>query len=428
MMKKTLTTLALVTASLFSVNAMASCDLGDMEAKGKISLLSNSYPVLKHFSDKMEECASPRLQIKNKLVSGSAVQEQARIVLSSRRGNSPYDVIQVSAQSFHEFMIKEQIQPITDLVEKYWEEYDLADIPESIWDLSRVDGEIYALPIQLNMQEFFYREDVFKQYGLEVPTNYQEVVSTGQALQKEGIQYPVSQAMGRGWDLATEFTNIYLSLGGEYFDESGKPLFNNEKGVEAANILKDLLPLMSPNALSLSNDLVMVNFQQDKAVMGNVWATRAAEMDNSEVSKVVGKVNYAAAPTATANTTVPATSIFWDGYVFPNRIGADRELVFKIMMETMKKENMEQGNHLAFLSRTSASQVEGDEYRYLTALNQMMESGARPFPTEGFYGLAHTEIGNKLPDALAGKTDIRLALNDAAETYYREARSQGYLD
>lgn len=426
-MKKQLTALALITSAFISSHA-AACDLGDMEAKGKISLLSNSYPVLKHFSDKMEQCASPQLQIKNKLVSGSAVQEQARIVLSSRRGNSPYDVIQVSAQTFHEFLIKQQIQPITDLVEKYWDEYDLGDIPPSIWELAKQDGEIYALPIQLNMQEFFYREDLFKQHNIDIPTNYQEVVKAGEALQQAGIQYPLSQAMERGWNLATEFTNIYLSLGGEYFDAQGKPLFNGEKGIEAANILKSLLPLMSPNALSLSNDLVMVNFQQDKAAMGNVWATRAAEMDNEQVSKVVGKVNYAMAPTANSSTTVPSTSIFWDGYVFPARMGADRELVFKIMMESLKKQNMVEGANLAFLSRQSANKIEGDEHRYLGALSAMIENGAQSFPTQGYYGLAHTQIGNKLPDALRGRTDITLALNEAADAYYKEARAQGYLD
>ncbi|UOE82412.1 extracellular solute-binding protein [Vibrio splendidus] len=427
-MKRTLSLLAICTGAILSAPSYAACDLGDLEAEGKISLLSNSYPVLKHFSDKMKECETSKLEIKNKLVGGSAVQEQARIVLSSRRGNSPYDVIQVSAQSYHEFLLKEQIQPITDLVEKYWDEYNLADIPPSIWDLARHDGEIYALPIQLNMQEFFYRQDLFDQHNLEVPHTYQEVVTTGQALQKAGIDYPLSQAMGKGWNLATEFTNIYLSLGGQYFDKDGKPLFDGEKGIEAANILKSLLPLMSPNALSLSNDLVMVNFQQDKAAMGNVWATRASEMDNDQVSKVVGKVNYSMAPTANKNTTIPATSIFWDGYVFPHRLNSDRELVFKIMMESMSKENMKKGAELAFLSRQSANQVEGEQYRYLGALAEMIERGAKPFPSEGYYGLAHTEIGNKLPDALRGRTSIEVALNEAAEGYYKEARAQGYID
>ncbi|WP_428774502.1 ABC transporter substrate-binding protein [Vibrio sp.] len=427
-MKRQLTALALISTAVFSSSLLANCDLGDLEAKGKISLLSNSYPVLKHFSDKMEECASPQLQIKNKLVGGSAVQEQARIVLSSRRGNSPYDVIQVSAQTFHEFLIKEQIQPITDLVEKYWDEYELDDIPAGIWELTKQDGEIYALPIQLNMQEFFYRKDLFEQHNIKVPQNYQQVVEAGKALQAAGIEYPLSQAMSKGWNLATEFTNIYLSLGGQYFDESGKPLFNGDKGVEAANILKSLLPLMSPNALSLSNDLVMVNFQQDKAAMGNVWATRAAEMDNEQVSKVVGKVNYSMAPTANSKTSIPSTSIFWDGYVFPARLNADRELVFKIMMETLKKQNMKEGASLAFLARQSANQVVGEQYRYLDALSAMIANGAKPFPTEGYYGLAHTQIGNKLPDALRGETDIKLALNEAAKAYYKEAVAQGYLE
>lgn len=428
MMKKHMTKLALLTSLVFAGSAAASCDLSGVEAKGQLSLLSNSYPVLKYFSDKMAECETDSLTVKNKLVSGSAVQEQARIILSSRRGNSPYDMIQVSASSFHEFQAKEQLQPITDLVEKYWDEYDLSDIPKEVWDLATVDGEIYAVPIQMNMQEFFYRDDILKEHGLTVPETYEDVVANAAKLQEAGIKYPISQAMGKGWNLATEFTNIYLSLGGEYFDAEGKPLFNSEKGVKAVEILKSLLPYMSPNALSMSNDLVMVNFQQDKAVMGNVWATRAAEMDNDEVSKVVGKVQYAAAPAAMAGVSVPSTSIFWDGYVLPKRVEEDRELIFKVLMEMLKKESMLGASHLAFLSRTSSSSVEGEKYRYLDAMRDMVAKGAKAFPSEAYYTLAHNEIGSKLPEALKGKKDIKLVLNDAAESYYKEAKAQGFLE
>ncbi|MDG3086213.1 extracellular solute-binding protein [Vibrio hannami] len=426
MMKKQL--LALMTTLALTGGAAASCDLSGYEAKGELSVLSNSYPVLKYFSDKMEECESDALKVNNKLVSGSAVQEQARIILSSRRGNSPYDLIQVSANSFHEFQAKEQLQPITDLVKKFWDEYELSDIPQEVWDLATVDGEIYAVPLQMNMQQFFYRQDILDKYSLSVPTTYSDVVANAEKLQQVGIKYPISQAMGKGWNLATEFTNIYLSLGGEYFDENGKPLFNSEKGVEAAEILKSLLGYMSPNALSMSNDLVMVNFQQDKAVMGNVWATRAAEMDNAEVSKVVGKIQYAAAPAATSAVTVPSTSIFWDGYVLPKRVEEDRELIFKVLMEMLKKESMLGASHLAFLSRSSASSVEGEKYRYLDAMRDMVAKGAKAFPTQPYYSLAHNEIGSKLPDALRGKKDIKLVLNDAAEAYYKEAQAQGFLE
>ncbi|MCQ1060305.1 extracellular solute-binding protein [Photobacterium sp. ZSDE20] len=426
MMKKQL--LTLMTTLALSSGVHANCDLSGYEAQGELSLLSNSYAVLKYFSDKMAECESESLKINNKLVSGSAVQEQARIILSSRRGNSPYDLIQVSAESFHEFQAKEQIQPITDLIEKFWDEYELSDIPNEIWDLATIDGEIFAVPLQMNMQQFFYREDILNKYDLSVPKTYADVIANAEVLQQQGIKYPISQAMGKGWDLATEFTNIYLSLGGEYFDLEGKPLFNSDKGVKAAETLKSLLSYMSPNALSMSSDLAMVNFQQDKAVMGNIWATRAAEMDDAEVSKVVGKVQYTGAPTATSKVSIPSTSIFWDGYVMPKRVGENRELIFKVLMEMLKKESMAGASHLAFLTRKSASDVEGEQYRYLNAMRDMVESGAKAFPNQPYYSLAHNEIGSKLPDALRGKKDIKLVLNDAARAYYKEAKAQGFLE
>jgi len=427
-MKKKIIKLALCTSLAFAATASANCDLSGVEAKGELSLLSNSYAVLKYFSDEMKSCASDDLTITNKLVSGSAVRDQARITLSSRRGTSPYDLIQVSASSFHEFQAKEQLQPITDLVKKYWDEYELGDIPSNVWDLATVDGEIYAVPLQMNMQEFFYRKDILDQHGLKVPETYADVAHVASKLQEAGFKYPISQSLSKGWNLANEFANIYLSLGGDFFDADGKPLFDGDKGVEAAEILKSLLPFMSPNSLSMSNDLVMVNFQQDKAVMGNVWATRAAEMDNAEVSKVVGKVEYALAPRGNSASTIPSTSIFWDGYVMPKRVEEDRELIFKVMMEMLKKENMKGASHLAFLTRSSASEVEGEQYRYLEPMRGMVAQGAKAFPTKPYYILAHNEIGNKLPEALKGNEDIKMVLTSAANAYYKEAISQGYLE
>jgi len=427
-MKKQITKLALCTSLMFAGAASANCDLSNVDAKGELSLLSNSYPVLKYFSDKMKECETETLTVTNKLVSGSAVRDQARITLSSRRGTSPYDLIQVSASSFHEFQAKEQLQPITDLVKKYWQEYDLQDIPSSVWDLATVDGEIYAVPLQMNMQQFFYREDILKQHGLSVPQTYQDVIANADKLQQAGVKYPIAQSFSKGWNIATEFANIYLSLGGEFFDADGKPLFDGDKGVQTVQVLKSLLPYMSPNALSMSNDHVMVNFQQGKAVMGNIWATRAAEMDNAEVSKVVGKVEYASAPTANAQTTIPSTSIFWDGYVLPKRVEEDRELIFKVLMEMLKKDNMQGASTLAFLTRTSASEVEGEQYRYLDAMRTMVAKGAKAFPTEPYYNLAQNELGSKLPQLLKGDDDIKTTLQSVAKAYYKEAKAQGFLE
>ena len=49
------------------------------------------------------------------------------------------------------------------------------------------DGSLYALPIRRTVMGIFYRKDVFAQYGLEVPTNYEEFLQVCDTLQKNGI-------------------------------------------------------------------------------------------------------------------------------------------------------------------------------------------------------------------------------------------------
>ena len=67
---------------------------------------------------------------------------------------------------------------------------------------------------------------------------------------------------------------------------------------------------------------------QGKIAMANLWASRAAAMDNADESQVVGKVTHSAAPTVAGGST-PASTLWWDGIVIAANISdADAENAF----------------------------------------------------------------------------------------------------
>ncbi len=45
--------------------------------------------------------------------------------------------------------------PLNDLIEKYWDEYDLGDIPAVVWEGGTLDGNIYGVPIIGNTLHLF---------------------------------------------------------------------------------------------------------------------------------------------------------------------------------------------------------------------------------------------------------------------------------
>ena len=408
--------------------AAADCVVEEPSSRTNIDILSNTFPSVNHLAKQMESCSGGKLRVRAKLTKEHV--ELKKLAMSSK-GKASYQIIQLSNNDFLEYVQRGWITPITQYVEKYKSKYNFDDIPQAAWDTVTYKGEIYVIPVQQNLQHFFYRSDLFEKHNIKPPRNYRDVVRAAAKLKKaEGIDYPIGQTFGRGWSLATEFTNIYMSLGGEFFDGDLHPVFNTDKaGKEAIKIMKSMLPYMSPNALSFSNDDTMVAFQQGKSVLGNLWASRAGNMDDAKVSQFVGKVAYSAAPAAKGKGT-PASTVFWDGYAIPANVPASqRELAFQIIAEATDSESMLSGGDLAFFSResvnTNADLVK--ENRYWPALLDTVKGGAPAYPGSPYFSIAHTAIGTYVADALSDKLTAAEALNKAANEYTKEAKVKGFI-
>ena len=419
----------LVPLILACASPALACTVPNPARPTEIAALTNSFPVLQYLAQEMRSCSAGNLKVDVKLVSGNDVITQARTILGAG-GASPYQIIQVSNGTFVEFVNRGTLQPIDDLVKKYWDQYKLSDIPKGLWDEVTFEGKIYAIPFQSNVHQLFYRRDIFEKLGIAVPTTYDQFIAAAKTIKERepAIEFPVAMATGKGFGIATEFANIYQGLGGEWFDAAGKPTFNDAKGVRAAEILQSMLPYMSPNALAASADDVMVAFQQGRSVMGVFWASRAATMDAPDVSKVPGQFAFAAAPLP-APGAKPATLLWWDGFVIPKTIGVDRDLVFRVLMETNSAETYARRGGLAFYARRS---IVSDPAliaanRYWPALSATIDQGVKTTPQRPYFGLASTAIGANLVDALQGKVAIKAALDKAAAEYLKEARSQGFL-
>lgn len=425
LLRSTLAAVAIVAAG----GAYAKCAIPSPAAATQVSVLTNSFPVLQHLADEMRSCSQGNLKVEVKLVSGSEVLTQARTMMGAG-GAAPFQIVQVSNGGFNEFVNKGWLQPIDDLVKKYWDQYKLSDIPKGLWDEVTFEGKIYAVPFQSNVHQLFYRKDLFDKHGITVPKTYPEFVAAAKTLKDKepSIEFPIAMAMGKGFGVANEFANIYQGLGGEWFDAKGNPTFNDAKGVQAVEILASLIPYMSPNALAASADDVMVAFQQGKSAMGVFWASRAANMDAKDVSKVPGLFEFAVAPAPVAGAK-PATLLWWDGYVMPKTIGIDRDLAFRVIMEANSQEAYARKGGLAFYSRksivTNPELVKAN--RYWPAISQAIEGGIKTTPPRPYFSLASNALGANLVDALQGKVSAKAALDKAAEAYLKEAKSQGFL-
>ncbi len=404
---------ALALVALVPGFAFAKCDI---KAQGDINIIGNSFPALQHIAKEMESCNKPGLKIAFKMTP-QARQEVEQAFASE--GKSPFDAAVVSMGAYANLQSKGQLQSMTDLVNKYRAKYKIEDNM-----LIRVNGEVMAIAFMQNAQNLYYRKDIFDKLGLKPPANYAEMVQSAAVIKAKepAIEFPIAQTFAKGFDSSTEFVNLLVGHSGKMFKPgSAQPAFNDAAGIKAIETMKSMLPYMTPNALASNTDDVMNQFQQGKAAMGVLWASRAARMDDAAASKIVGKMEFVAAPAAVASGK-SATHLWWDGVVMPKNIVGDRDTVFQVIMESLNEETMKSGNDTAIWIRSAYKPT-----RFGAGVIASSAAGAPIWPTEPYFSLAQGEIGKLLPDALTGKISPKEALDNAAVAYVKAATEKGFL-
>ncbi len=383
---------------------------------GEVNLVGNSFPAVAHIAAIAEGCARPGFKVVFKLTPQARIETEQAF---GAAGRSPFDAAVVSMAVFANLYARRQLQPLSDLVQKFGPRYRLEEKM-----LVRVDGEVMAIAFMQNTQNLYYRADLFARHRLAVPTDYAQMVQAAAVLQRQepSITFPIAQGFAKGFDGGTEFTNILASLGGRFFQPGGAlPAFNGAEGVQAIGIMRSLMPYMTPNLLASNADDVVNQFQQGKAAMGVLWASRASRMDDAAASRVVGQMQFAAAPAARPGGR-SAAHLWWDAMVLPRNNPRQREATFHVLMEGLSEAAVKSGNDLGIWVRSVY-----DPGRFGTGVGLAQKAGAPVWPSEPFFSLAHAEVGKLLPEALAGERAPQAVLDAAAAAYLRSATEKGFV-
>jgi multiple sugar transport system substrate-binding protein len=398
-----------------AAQAQQASSCADIKGQGEVNLVGNAFPAIQHVAKRIEACNRPGLKVAFK-ITPQAREETERALAAPK---SPFDGAVMSMGEFTKAQAAGQLQPMTDLVTRHKARFG---IEENM--LVRTNNEVMAVAFMQNAQCLFYRQDLFDKHKLAVPTTYAQLLEVAAALKAKepGLDTPLAQTFAKGWDSATEFANLFVAFGGRFFKPgTAQPAFNDEAGVKAIDLMKQMTKFMTPNFLASNSDDVMNQFQQGRAAIGVLWASRAQRMDDPAASKVAGKMAFAPAP-ATTSGGRPATHLWWDGVVLPKHISADRDTVFQLLMHGLAAEGVATGNDLAIWVRSNYKPT-----RFGGGVAASAKAGAPVWPGEPFFALAHAEIGKLLPDALTGAAAPKAALDAAAAAYRKLAVEKGFL-
>jgi multiple sugar transport system substrate-binding protein len=405
MMKKFLTIAVAMTA--FAAAPMLGFAACDFKPSSKVSLLANSFAAWKAVSDAMGECGNFEAELDAEF--------RKKQPDAFAANPSLYQLGGVSNGTIQPLLSAGTIRPLDDLVAKYGKDLQ----PNQ---LIRINGQIMAIAMMVNNQHLMYREDIFNSLGLEVPTTYYELLTAADKVAASGqVQYALGGTYKAGWNLAEEFVNMYMGMGGDFF-EGSKPSVNNAMGIRTLEMMRNLTHYMDPEYLVADSTYVQQQFQQGKIAMAVLWATRAAAMDDAKESQVVGKVKMAAAPSPVSGA-LPASTLWWDGVVLAkNMTDQQADEAFQLLMEGIDKEMVRKNNDLAIWL------VNGYEPGPMAmGAAETAENGALPYPNGVEMGLMHTALGNNVADFLTGKETAEQTLMDIEAEYTTAAKEKGLL-
>lgn len=404
--------------------AADTCHLNGPAVTTKVNVISYPSPGMEFFGDRMASCTGQgALQVRHSVLPYQELVNQATIAISSA-APSNYHIIHVYDALLVEWAAKGWLAPLDDLVAKYWDQYKLAQIPDAIWQLMKYNGHIYAVPAIQNVQIFYYRKDLFAHYGLAVPKTYDELEKACRTLKTQGkMQYPLVALYGKQSNLSYEFHNVDSSLGGHWFSDDGRPLFNDATGVAALNRIERLYHgCVHPGVTDYSVEDAVVGLQQGQFAMGLLWMNEAPQMDDASVSKFAGQFGFAPAPSACEGCPAAA---YWalDSWVLPANSAVDRELLFRVVMEGMDVKAQQAASSLTLVARAPLANAAQNPY-WKPGIETIM-AGASAMPRLPYTYLASNAIDRHGIEALLGNTSVQMALDDAARDYTDGVKSGG---
>ncbi|MEL6750507.1 MAG: sugar ABC transporter substrate-binding protein, partial [Pseudomonadota bacterium] len=229
-----------------------------------------------------------------------------------------------------------------------------------------------------------------------------------------------------GWNLAEEFVNMYLGLGGSFFEDgSAKPAINNEKGVAALNMMKELTSYMNPDFLTYDSNAAQAEFEAGNVAIMNLWGSRAGNVvdDEGSTEEITSNAVMSGAPTVGGGSK-PASTLWWDGFTIAANISdEDAEASFRAMVNGIDpKVITEETNDQAVWLISGFTPGPTAQGVFETA-----SAGATPYPMQPYMGAMHTALGAELTDFMQGNEDAAQALADAEAAYTTAATEAGFL-
>ncbi len=217
---------------------------------------------------------------------------------------SEFDILNLNEQWYMQFYAGGLVTRIKDInpdfeLDPNVIEYDAAPRWDEALRYSSPEGEIYGLPINGNIQLFFYRRDLFEEQGIEVPTTWDEVAQAAEVFHNPPQMHGFSIRTKPGnW----EFQAYLESFGTSVLNLSEDGVWSigfgpNEAALAALNTWMNLgLEYGPANVADMGQAENLALMQSGRLAMVHMVGAAAPNFDNPDQSVVVGNMGADVVP------------------------------------------------------------------------------------------------------------------------------------
>jgi multiple sugar transport system substrate-binding protein len=153
---------------------------------------------------------------------------------------------------------KDSLMPLDDMIAKDAAAMNLADIPQGLMNISKIDGKTYGMPAGFTTQVVFYNKDMFAKAGVAEP----HAGWTWDDLRADAAKFRDKDNKVYGFAVDAkpdpyDFEQFYWSNGTKYISDDGKTIegyMNSPEAVEVLSMFADMIKTEEAVALNIGDD------------------------------------------------------------------------------------------------------------------------------------------------------------------------------
>jgi multiple sugar transport system substrate-binding protein len=250
---------------------------------------------------------------------------------AAQANESEFDLVNLNEGWFTQFYANGWVTPFTEIDPDFELNENVIEYENAPrWDpeigFSTPDGDVYGIPINGNIQLYFYRKDLLSETGMDVPDTWDEVTRFAQQVNDPPDTYGYAIRTIPGW---WDFGTYINSYGKNYIEfdteaEAWEVNLDTEAGHKALNTWLDLgWNYGPPNLADMGQSQLISLMLSGKLAQIPLVGVAAEHMQNPEESVVVDKVGAAVNPGSTPDMRATMSGIWIMG--IPHNLPKDRK-------------------------------------------------------------------------------------------------------